>query len=288
MFFRKENEGITLIALVITIIVLLILAGITIATLTGDNGILTKVNEAKKATTEADAIESVKVEVMGSYGTDGKINIETLNNNLSNIIGLKYNGKDISENNKILGENLSSAIVKVNGYYIEITLEGKVSRIITLEEAKSEKIVFKENTIIVDEYENRIMIPEGFKVASDSATDVTGGIVIEDATYINTIGSQFVWIPVGKVNDAEKVETITLARYTFASDGKPSAYSGSFTEDTGKNHDSRYGNKIAKDVEDFKTKVINSSGYWIGRYEAGKENNNLVCKYDKGVYNKVT
>ena len=52
MFFRKENEGITLIALVITIIVLLILAGITIATLTGDNGILTKVNEAKKATTD--------------------------------------------------------------------------------------------------------------------------------------------------------------------------------------------------------------------------------------------
>ena len=46
MFFRKETEGITLIALVITIIVLLILAGITIATLTGDNGILTKTNEA--------------------------------------------------------------------------------------------------------------------------------------------------------------------------------------------------------------------------------------------------
>ena len=50
MLFRKENEGITLIALVITIIVLLILAGITIATLTGDNGILTKTNEAKEQT----------------------------------------------------------------------------------------------------------------------------------------------------------------------------------------------------------------------------------------------
>ena len=50
MFFRKENEGITLIALVITIIVLLILAGITIATLTGNNGILTKTNEAKEQT----------------------------------------------------------------------------------------------------------------------------------------------------------------------------------------------------------------------------------------------
>lgn len=42
MIQTKENRGITLIALVITIIVLLILAGVSIATLTGDNGILRK------------------------------------------------------------------------------------------------------------------------------------------------------------------------------------------------------------------------------------------------------
>ena len=47
--FRK-NQGITLIALVITVIVLLILAGVTIATLTGDNGILTRAQEAKDKT----------------------------------------------------------------------------------------------------------------------------------------------------------------------------------------------------------------------------------------------
>ena len=35
--WKKTNKGITLIALVITIIVLLILAGVTIATLTGEN-----------------------------------------------------------------------------------------------------------------------------------------------------------------------------------------------------------------------------------------------------------
>ena len=46
----KKQTGITLIALVITIIVLLILAGVTIATLTGDNGILKKVGEAKNNT----------------------------------------------------------------------------------------------------------------------------------------------------------------------------------------------------------------------------------------------
>ena len=41
------KNGITLIALVITIIVLLILAGVTIATLTGENGILTRVQSTK-------------------------------------------------------------------------------------------------------------------------------------------------------------------------------------------------------------------------------------------------
>ena len=51
-FIRKKN-GITLIALVITIIVLLILAGVSIAMLTGENGILTQAQKAKNETEEA-------------------------------------------------------------------------------------------------------------------------------------------------------------------------------------------------------------------------------------------
>ena len=43
----KQSKGITLIALVITIIALLILAGISIATLSGDNGVLTKASDSK-------------------------------------------------------------------------------------------------------------------------------------------------------------------------------------------------------------------------------------------------
>ena len=50
---RKNSNGITLIALVITIIVLLILAGVSIAMLTGDNGILTQAQNAKNRTEEA-------------------------------------------------------------------------------------------------------------------------------------------------------------------------------------------------------------------------------------------
>lgn len=55
----KNNKGITLIALVITIIVLLILAGVTIAMLSGDNGILTKASKAVEDTDEADKKEEV-------------------------------------------------------------------------------------------------------------------------------------------------------------------------------------------------------------------------------------
>ena len=60
---KKENRGITLIALVITIIVLLILAGVSIATLTGQNGILTQANNAKTQTTQSKAEELVTLAI---------------------------------------------------------------------------------------------------------------------------------------------------------------------------------------------------------------------------------
>ena len=53
----RNQKGITLIALVITIIVLLILAGVSIAMLTGENGILNKATSSRSATNEAEAIE---------------------------------------------------------------------------------------------------------------------------------------------------------------------------------------------------------------------------------------
>ena len=57
----RGKKGITLIALVITIIVLLILAGLTIATLTGDNGLLQKSANAKNANEVAREIEQLKL-----------------------------------------------------------------------------------------------------------------------------------------------------------------------------------------------------------------------------------
>ena len=59
----RNQRGITLIALVITIIVLLILAGVSIAMLTGDNGILNNADRAAKETAIANAKEKVSTEV---------------------------------------------------------------------------------------------------------------------------------------------------------------------------------------------------------------------------------
>ena len=60
----KKERGITLIALVITIIVLLILAAVSIATLTGESGILTKANEAKAQTEVGNLKEMVQTDIL--------------------------------------------------------------------------------------------------------------------------------------------------------------------------------------------------------------------------------
>lgn len=59
----RNNKGITLIALVVTIIVLLILAGVSIAMLTGDNGILKQSRKAKTDTANAEAVERINMEL---------------------------------------------------------------------------------------------------------------------------------------------------------------------------------------------------------------------------------
>ena len=110
--------------MVITIIVLLILAGVTIATLTGDNGILNQAGKAKDKTTEAESIERVQIEVAGSFGNDGKIDVDELNENLKNIEGLTYKGNALSDSNKIT----LPATVTVNGYDIQITSNGGVRK----------------------------------------------------------------------------------------------------------------------------------------------------------------
>ena len=156
---NKLNKGITLIALVITIIVLLILAAVTIATLTGENGILSNASKAREETEKANAEEQVGIAVVGSIGTDGNVNTDSLNDNLKNISGLTYNDEPISDSNKI---GSLPAKVKVDGYEVRINANGSLT------------------TQIIKEYtEDGVPIPEGFYYVGGTKEE---GVVISDSS----------------------------------------------------------------------------------------------------------
>ena len=247
---KKINNGITLVALVITIIILLILAGISISSLT-KTGIFQRANEAKQKSEESEENQS---RILSEY-----------ENELD-----KY----------ISGNNLKSNLVTDN--------IGKV-------------LSTTDNTELKDSKENKIVVPAGFKIVSDDTTSnaqtVDKGIVIEDVTSGATAGSQFVWIPVGTITKEDgSTITINLDRYTFATNGNPTAQGENVVE-TYYSETASKGNTVAKDINAFKTSVETNGGYYIGRYEARTTtartaaNNALTQITEKGtdqVYNFVT
>ena len=107
-----KNEGITLIALVLTIIVLLILVAVGIATLTGDNGILTTAQEARETKKVAEIEEQLKLAQLNSKidkETGKKVTIESYIKELENA-GLEIDYEDRTQ------EGIVSIIIE--GKYI--------------------------------------------------------------------------------------------------------------------------------------------------------------------------
>ena len=94
---RKRETGITLIALVISIIVLLILAGVTIAALSGDNGIVTRAKEAKEKTEQAQQDEEETLSNM--EGILESLKFENVNTVDTNPAGAMPSDIEVLENN---------------------------------------------------------------------------------------------------------------------------------------------------------------------------------------------
>lgn len=109
----REKSGITLITLVVTIIILLILAGITIATITSDNGIIKNANDAKEQTEIAEEKEIVDRATIQAMGNNKRGNLveDELQEQLDKITD---NGKtEVSDN----GEEFEVVFVDSNRYY---------------------------------------------------------------------------------------------------------------------------------------------------------------------------
>lgn len=122
-FMLKKNNGITLVALVVTIIILLILAGITITALTSDNGLLKKTDEAKTQTDIAREKEGIMVSVVTTKMNKEEFN-ETANtefqNQLDNYFG---SGECVSEYD---GEENVFIVIFENGRKYTVDEDGSV------------------------------------------------------------------------------------------------------------------------------------------------------------------
>ena len=211
----KTNKGITLIALVITIIVLLILAGVTIATLTGDNGILTKAQNAKTQNDKATVKEKVDLAIAASLDETGKISLEQLKTNLNNVDGINPIKEDLTDSSFPLEVTVDGTKVTIkkdnNGKYSTSVGESTGSSGGGQEEEQisdhSEVVVptitatgnLANKPNIKEVREGNIPIPQGYNYIKG---DKIGGAVITDAaTGVGKTGNEFVWVPVDTLSN---------------------------------------------------------------------------------------
>lgn len=278
---EQMNKGITLIALVITIIVLLILAGVSIATLTGDNGILNNANKASEETKKANAKEQVQIAVTGSREVDKIINNDELKVNLEKI-------------DKITGVpySITSAsyplTVAVDGYEVTIKKDGTVVEGRWSPGEADENGIFTKPSTIDGEIASSTnpTIPAGFKpIDTDTAKwkDEDGNIVVQEnvengMVIQDKVGNQYVWIPVdGLVGKNEKTNAdaingeIILGRYVFNDNGtiNEELTPDTLEEDlkTSKSSGVKYTENYTN-LRSFFDSVEKYGGFYIARYEA--------------------
>ena len=253
--FRKE-KGITLIALVVTIIVLLILAGISISMLTGQNGILNRASEAKESTGAAQTEELVKLSITDAISRGlGSLTDANLKTALDNNIGAgKY---------EISGDETNGWIVKANGKEYKIDSTGKSPT--------------GEGTTPY--------LPDEEKFEKVKGTDLSTGLVIEE----KATGSQYVWVEVPKTAAVYKNAGINVTSFTDDEYAKIEEDLHTYTNDyrNGTSYsdtwydaskDSSEENlsdwyQSESDYNTAKRKMLKSvyqnGGFWVGRYEAG-------------------
>ena len=161
----EKNVGITLIALVITIIVLLILAGISITMLTGDNSILKRATTAKENTEKTQIEERIKLAYNSALTSgQGSYTKESLEDELEKEFTTDYSVNDSDNNNWIItakGQSVTIPAGKVidtvwqnvfkTSYNYEMYVLDEEKKTITLRSGpgvSSESIIIKKFAII--------------------------------------------------------------------------------------------------------------------------------------------
>ena len=258
---NKSEQGITILALVITIIVLLILAGISIGAITGNNGLIGQAQSAKEETEIAQWEERIDTSIIQTEG-------DKRNPSMDDIIqGLIE--KDIIDNASQV--NKQTGVITTNEPSYDIS--GKLDDYIPF----GPGIVAEKNEEYKDENGDIATIPKGFEILPEADT-VNEGLVIQDE-----VGNQFVWIP---VDDYSK-----FVRQAGYGDGTPQSWP---SDDYGETDSTGINNKL-KETQTTKEEAIamyksvkNHGGFYIGRFETGKdESGKAVIRKGVTPYNNV-
>ena len=260
-----EERGITLVALVITIVILIILATVTINAAFGEGGIIKRAQQAKELTEQATKEEQ-----------------ERLNSLVDEYANIMAQDSEIQE--PIVPEEPSEVEQAKNDQTVFDTKT-------PIQDEKGNTIVVPEGFKLAedsgDTVQQGIVIEDAFS---------------EDA---NVRGSQYVWIPVGKFikDDGTESNEIVLGRYTFNTlNGTPTLQQAAYTNDNPTNYtqsvviNSYYSelstyregtassrtdglNATAYELDKWVNSVKENGGYYIGRYEASYASGSSTSNY---------
>ena len=233
----KEMKGITLVALVVTIVVLLILAGVSINSVLGENGIIIKAKEVAEKTAAAQEREMIERNL--------------LEQELENSLATPTPKPQPTEGVKI----------PTGFYYVGGT--------------KTSGIVISDNVNDKDKYKNKAVV----------GTDL--------------LGNQYVWIPCTTDSTSSKLQ-YARTEWGVEADGDDNSraikdeltltdasvtYSNA---DTANGINADVSKEIVAQIKAEKASVAQYGGYYIGRYEVGKNSDTAVVKYNQTPYASIT
>ena len=276
-----KERGITLIALVVTIVVLLILAGVSLNAIFSENGIIKRAKDAQNKMDQATQNDLDSINELNNW-IDGKTN------------GTTGGGTTGGDANPSTTSKISTLVGTV------------VDKNTKAEDAYGNKITIPKGFKVVAH--GTVAGSATYTYSGDNIPAVQDGIVIENGTD----GNQFVWVPVGTIkNKNNTTNTITLGRYEFDSNtgalksNTPVQVASveNCTQEVTINTnykelsvfragnsatDSTAQNATARNLEEFISTTLANGGYYIARFEASGTASKITSKYNQTVLGNIT
>ena len=277
----SNQTGITLIALVVTIVVLLILAGVSINAIFSENGIIKRAKDAQNKMDQATQNDLDSINELNNW-IDGKTN------------GTTGGGTTGGDANPSTTPKISTLVGKV------------VDKNTKAEDAYGNKITIPKGFKVVAH--GTVAGSATYTYSGDNIPAVQDGIVIENGTD----GNQFVWVPVGTIkNKNNTTNTITLGRYEFDSNtgalksntpAQVASVENCTQEVVISNSckelsvfragntatDSTAQNATARNLKEFISTTLSNGGYYIARFEASGTASKITSKYNQKVLVDIT